>query len=337
MKSAPTSPIFEVTDAYWLVRNPSYLDPIETPVKAKKDSPSVSNPSSQPELSQCFRHSGWQKFRARCAASLRRVATSPSTIDAFCRCGASMWILKNRHMPDTYKAVPDHCHNRFCIPCSGARAARVRANLAEHVGDRTVRFVTLTLRHTQEPLRTTINRLYSYFRKLRQTPIWKNRAIGGLSTLEVKRAESSDAWHAHLHILVEGRYMDQAALSAEWLRITGDSHVVDIRLIRDKHTLASYVTKYVTKSSGIDNSLSDAELDEVITAFRGKRTVIGFGTWRSAVIVRDEKDGDWELFAHFNEVQFRASQGDALCESIIEAIAANQDSATNTFVISDTS
>lgn len=57
--------------------------------------------------------------------------------------------------------------------------------------------------------------------------------VGCVFALEVAPPSSTGAGGmVHVHVLVYGHYWPQADLSARWHRITGDSHVVDIRAVK---------------------------------------------------------------------------------------------------------
>lgn len=60
----------------------------------------------------------------------------------------------------------------------------------------------------------------------------------------VERCESG---YPHFHILARAPFIPQVWLSDQWNKLIG-APVVDIRKVRDKHNLARYLTKYLTKS-----------------------------------------------------------------------------------------
>lgn len=322
------------------------LDLIETSEREKKRSSSPTEITvnsydnvckSFPEnmLSVCHRHSGWQRERARVALALRNVKGCCASVDSFCRCGGSMWILRSKKDPSVFKTVADTCHSRFCKPCNSLRAYRMRARLAEKLDDRPVRFITLTLKPSSDDLKSILNRLYSAFRKLRSRPIWRKRIVGGASFLEVKRGAGSGAWHPHIHILCQGRYIPQPELSQTWLDITGDSNIVDVRLVRQKRDTMYYVTKYTTKGCGPIETPRLADLCELVRALHGRRTVICFGEWRNYRLLRPDENSDWELLGHLNEIELKASEGDALASAVIDALSASDADAGSEFVILD--
>lgn len=55
---------------------------------------------------------------------------------------------------------------------------------------------------------------------------------GAVWSYEIKRGKNSALWHPHLHmVLLSENAPDAFRLSAEWLKITGDSKIVDVRPI----------------------------------------------------------------------------------------------------------
>jgi hypothetical protein len=105
------------------------------------------------------------------------------------------------------------------------------------------------------------------------------RVAGGIHSYEFTR--SAEGWHPHIHIVaLLDSYIDQKALSAEWLEITGDSFIVDVRRIQPgEHGLASgmlEVFKYALK-------FQDLEVADTFHAYTvlNKRRLIGcFGVLR---------------------------------------------------------
>ena len=56
---------------------------------------------------------------------------------------------------------------------------------------------------------------------------YKEAWQGGLYAVEA--VNKGRGWHVHLHVLVEGGYVSQRLLAADWQELTGDSCIVDIR------------------------------------------------------------------------------------------------------------
>lgn len=88
------------------------------------------------------------------------------------------------------------------------------------------------------------------------------KVLGQVRSFEVKRAKgNADHWHFHEHIFgLLGDWIDQEKLSREWLEVTGDSFVVDVRKIYAKEgdesadpvgSALAEVLKYPLKFEGL--------------------------------------------------------------------------------------
>lgn len=236
---------------------------------------------------------------------------------AFAECGMASWVLRSRDDPSVFKLALNTCKDRFCQPCAAARAALIRRNLHDHLDDSPHRFATFTIRHDREPLKVLLERLYRAFRKLRQRPLWKERVDGGVAFLEVKLSDRSGWWHPHLHCILSGSYIPLPDIRRDWLAVTGDSWNVDLRLVRDEAEIQHYVTKYVTKALPSPAIDQPDMLDELVAALRSRRLIITFGKWRRWKLLTDPSEASWELFAHEDEVRFRATCDDPLCSAIV--------------------
>jgi len=244
----------------------------------------------------------------------------PARIHAFANCGTSHWIMRHKDDPDRFKIVPDHCHDRFCVPCGGSRQAVIRRNLHVHLRNQPHRFLTLTIRHHDETLATLLLKLYRGFRRLRQRTLWRERVRGGVAFLELTYAPDRNSWHPHLHCMLDGDYIDLQDLSRAWLAATGDSKSVKIQYIRDPATVTRYITKYATKPLPASVLRHHAALVEAIHALNARRTVITFGSWRNWRLLSDPEDHGWQLFDHINAVRIRAHYDDPLAMNILAMI-----------------
>lgn len=245
-------------------------------------------------LGTAFRHSGWQAERQRIANAIRDVSGITHRLDRFARCGESPVVLRSIEAPHRYRVVSETCKDRWCLPCSRARSHRIAETVLQAVADRRCRFVTLTIRSQNLPLDVMLDRLYKSFRRLRHVQYIAERLTGGCAFLEVTWNGETRRWHPHLHLVAEGKFIEQRLLSDAWVKATGDSPVVDIRAIRDHRKIAQYITKYVSK--GIDtNTIRDSDaLCEAIRALHGRRLVLAFGTWARMKFVRTEALAEWE-------------------------------------------
>ena len=104
---------------------------------------------------------------------------------------------------------------------------------------------------------------------------------GAAWSYEIKRGSGSGEWHPHLHMiaLAEGMTHEGAnhlgPLSAEWKRITGDSHMVDVRPIDQGDVASGFleVFKYAVKFS----EQPPADTFHVFQTLSGKRLLASSG------------------------------------------------------------
>ena len=122
--------------------------------------------------------------------------------------------------------------------CGKARVNIIKRNCFEFFSKQPfVRFLTLTMKHYDLPLRDQIRLLKKNFVKLARRVGWKKYVTGSVNFLHVKYNEKT-GWHVHLHILLTGSYLPQKWLSAEWLKVTGDSVIVHVEACYSEKELA---------------------------------------------------------------------------------------------------
>ena len=261
----------------------------------------------QPSLNEDFRHSGWAPARRRVIAAMEELPeVSERRLGALKFCGWDAFVQVHRH-PLT-NAVTEarvrstKCHDRFCVPCSQERSSCIRSVLLTHMMQKqNLKLITLTLKASSDPLTKILDRIGKAFRILRNKPLWKKCLKGGCSIVETKIGKNSGEWHCHLHVIAEGKFIDQSLLADLWLDVTGDSRIVDVRPVGAKTGAVSYITKYVTKAADHSIVMSPRHLAEAIVAFTGRRLVSTFGTWRGLKLMErpeDEKCEEPEGYWH---------------------------------------
>jgi hypothetical protein len=268
-----------------------------------------------------FRHSGWQSRRRQVWDAMKRVGTSGSALQSFACCGSGCWVQHSRAR-GKYRLSFNACKSRWCVPCGTARAARLRASVKDALSDwQKIRFVTLTLRHSDTPLTDQIDRLYRSLKELRRRPLWCNSITGSAAFLEVKISDRDGLWHPHLHVLCVGSWIDQKELSREWHSVTGDSSYVHIELAKTQNGVAFYVTKYVTKPLDSSVFANPNKLDEAITALRGRRLVNGAGLLKG-ICDRPTDDGvaDWHNIGRLDDLLADAAGGDQIAVDILSQV-----------------
>lgn len=276
-------------------------------------------PASQAE--QRFRHSGWAVRRHQVYAALCRTCRPNARIERFVHCGAGLALQVNQDGTEL-RWVCDRCKDRMCVVCCGERSAAFAERLAQHIAGKWTRFITLTLRHSNTPLAAQLDRLYRSFVALRRRKDLGATFRGGAAFLEVKLSRDNGQWHPHLHIIAEGCFVDQKALSFAWHEVTGDSSIVDVRKVSDAGDISRYVCKYVTKPADATIFADAARLDEFICSIGGRRLCLTFGTWRGFKLDADPVDAaNWITLGSVETLRGRADEGDPDAIRYLEACA----------------
>lgn len=203
------------------------------------------------------------------------------------------------------------CKSRLCSHCSKVRARQVN-ELVEAACRRmsSRRFLTVTLAPRSGPLEMQLNALRQYWTKLRRSKFWKARVTGGIMTIEVTWSEKHQAWHPHIHAIIDGEYLPKQALSDEWRRITGDSFIVDIRQANSSRQLANYLAKYISKT-GDAIKLPKSRMAQYATAIHALRMAQTFGHLHGVKLKPDREPGEGrvELIATSGELHIHAIRG----------------------------
>lgn len=271
-----------------------------------------------------FRHSYWKRHRTRISAALNRLYPGQPRSHAFDTCGTGAWIMANPDNPEHLRINATYCHDRFCAPCQRARAQNIRFNLADFIQKKDVRLLTLTVASDGQPLAKMIAHLYASFTLLRRSRLWQAHVTGGLAVLEVKRSARSPRWHPHLHVLIEGTYIEQGHLTTLWHSITRTSFILDILRPKSHHDTATYVVKYLTKPTALKFTNHPELLDECIVAMKGRRTLLQFGTWYGISLTTDPVRILWRAIAPLHEIITRAAQFDPYALRLLETLEAKR-------------
>lgn len=288
----------------------SSLDPEKQPGNEDDDSIEETLPDEWvpppeyqcPPISQTearFWHSTNRKERKAVYIALRTMGRYRS-LHRYVNCGCCSRVLFKGKIGDefAFRVVSSKCHNRWCPCCARARSSIYAENIREWVKEthRRVRFVTLTLRHSDTPLRDQVTRLNSCILALRRRSWWKAHVNGGVTFTEIKLGRDN-RYHVHAHLIVEGVFMPHVELSEEWHAVTGDSPVVDVRDVSDPDVVAGYVAKYGSKPIDRDIVFQPTRLIECIQALHGRRLAATFGSWKdlslSEIDSADETTG-WQ-------------------------------------------
>jgi hypothetical protein len=216
------------------------------------------------------------------------------------------------------------CRSRICPRCGKSRSWQLVARVDELVKQmNSPRFVTLTLRSSDAPLRDQLHRLQTCFARIRRSKTWKGAFLGGVSTVEVTFNPERRQWHPHLHLIADGSYIPKHELSEAWHTATGDSSIVDIRLLHSRSEIVRYLIGYVTKGSNTA-AIPDDKLPTWANAIHGLRLVNTFGTTRR---LRPEPEdfnarSSHEFADYLSHLQAQADKGDVEAAAIVAAVLA---------------
>jgi hypothetical protein len=297
------------------------LDPEETTDTPPDLIPADTLTDAEQALCRSFRHSGWQTQRESTLRALRSAGYGPARLERFVSCGDTAFVLTTGGDNPLYRIASNRCHDRFCIPCSTEKRRLIAANLTTHLKEGPLRLLTLTLRSCESTLSDRLATLYACFRRLRGVLYRKKMLVGGIAFLEITRNEISGFWHPHLHVICEGKFIPQAWVRDRWLEITGDSYIVDVRLIRGKREAASYVLKYATKAISARVWRNHDALVEAITSLSGKRTFNVFGSWTGLNLSHvPASDLAWEYLCTLPDLIRRYRKGDSSAGSILHTL-----------------
>jgi len=164
-----------------------------------------------------------------------------------------------------------------------------------------IRFLTLTLAPRDGTLKEQIAYLRAAWTKLRRRKDLKNKLRGGVSVIEVTHNAKTDRWHPHLHIVFSGSFIKHALIKKNWLDITKDSNIVDIRRISSRMAAVNYLAKYVSKTSTIP-ATAKHRVAEWVEATNGLREFATFGEMHAKMAEEDKKSRELHHVMFLNQL-----------------------------------
>lgn len=271
-----------------------------------------------PSSYQLFRHGGWLHLRQKMRRAMEAAALSPKTVRRFDDCGRHSHLYVS---PSTGKHSirGDFCKCRTCAPCAAARSRLISSNLIDFLGDRTTRFLTLTIKHHNAPLPQLLTRIWRSFKLLRTEAGWKENVDGYAAFLEVKWSERSKWWHVHLHVLLEGKWWDAREISRLWHACTGDSFIIDIQAKGTNASRAYYASKYASKPFDPAGIPSFERLTEAVQCLHRRKLWQVGGTWKSLRLLAkpDATVTDWQHVCSLNQLFNDARSGNPAAIALV--------------------
>lgn len=277
-------------------------------------------------------HAGWKETREKIFSSLQRTGQSRNRIKRFTDCGENAWVYQSVEDPEKFRLCANHCGDRLCVPCGNLRAFWLRKALDAKILTlaKPPLLITITLKERSgESLSSLVTRLYEGFSDLRRLSRWKKSVVGGIALLEIKRCDNGRRWHPHLHIIADGRYIEQGWISNAWRALTGDSFRVWVERCHSIKAAIGYCTKYATKPLNTSFQNVPELLDEALLALKGRRLCLTFGEWYGMPLSGAEDDeleeapvSDtlWTSIGSLADVLTAARRGDTAAVTAMRAL-----------------
>lgn len=234
-------------------------------------------------------------------------------------CRTQAWFA--RHIETgKVRVISSACRLRWCPLCAKAKRTYITHEVARWIkNSKYHKFVTFTLKHSEDDLTFQIERLYSCFQKLRKSKFFKKHISRGVWFFQIKRSKQTNQWHPHLHCIVTGRWIPYNDLRSAWLKITKDSSVVDIRPVKDPEGCANEVARYAAAPANL--STNDAiDYFEIFQSLHGRRIC---GKWKMGDRVKltppkSEDHDKWANIGSWTAVQ-ELQNTDSNAKAIIKA------------------
>jgi hypothetical protein len=128
------------------------------------------------------------------------------------------------------------------------------------------------------------------------------KLTGGVFAYEFKRGKGLSLWHPHIHMLAllpKISTVDIARLKNEWLEITGDSSVINIKYADDNAYLEVFA--YALKFSEMEN----IDRWDAFNLLRRERLISSFGDLRGVELPEEETDDLIDTPEPFVDVLYR--------------------------------
>ena len=276
---------------------------------------------------------------AECLADRERILNclwSTSSISAFriaekiAKCCREPMIFTN-DASDQIRLSERRCRSRLCPRCRKFRRGELQARLLEACKRMDARrFVTLTLVSSDRPLREQLCDMRKSFAKLRRSPLWKERVVGGVYCIEVTYNRIRRQWHPHLHAIVDGRFIPKFALSDAWQLASNGSSIVDVSNVPSASRVVNYVTKYVAKSDDA-SGFPDDKVVEWAVEVHGLRLVHTFGNLHGVQLLEkpESRPGVNKMVVNPTLLADRASRGDRVAADLFDDVQAIARGSTN--------
>lgn len=220
--------------------------------------------------------------------------------------------------------LSNHCGLRWCPLCANARANYIRHSISEWLPNADYpKFLTLTIKHSNEPLGYQVAHLYGAFRRLRLRKSFNNLVTGGVWFFQICRNTQKGEWHPHIHCVITGKYIHFDVIKKLWKQITIDSDVINLKTITEPDRVANEVARYASRPAQL-KSFGLKQGIELYEAMHGKRLCGKWGLFTKVElsVKRNPDMGEWEKLGSWGIITHRA-QTDEDARAIIRAWETN--------------
>lgn len=209
-------------------------------------------------------------------------------------CRKTQWFTRHKET-GLVRLAYESCKQRWCPLCGSAKVSWITFTVSEWLANRNQpKFATFTIKHNEADLDEQLTSLTRNFYNLRRRPEFRKRVRGGIWFFQIKKSAADNLWHNHYHSVIDSDYFPQAELSQMWERVTHDSRIVDIRIIREPGKVANEVARYAACPCDLSkNTLQDNVT--IYEALHGKRICGSWGTAKG-VTLKPPKDDHPELW-----------------------------------------
>jgi len=242
--------------------------------------------------------------------------------ERFRACRTMAWCVREVEA-EMIRVHSNSCRLRWCPVCAEARANIIARSCREFFEKQSsVRFLTLTQKRSDLPLKEQVARIKKSFAKFRRCSGWRKYVTGCVWFLQIKPSCGGKWWHIHLHILLTGSYIPQDWLSEKWLEVTGDSKIVDIRFVDELDSALRDVVRYAGRPANLLDVSPEYRLELVHAT--DKIRVCGTTGICKAVSLRPPKfnkgDSRYENLGRYSTIQRLAATGDERARDILRAV-----------------
>jgi hypothetical protein len=220
--------------------------------------------------------------------------SAANRLRAYDLCRTSAWFMQNK-ISGQVRVASSRCGLRWCPLCQRTKRYIITAAVSAWLKTiKQPKFLTLTVKHSNDTLTQQIDKLYKWWKELKRCTWWRKRVSGGVWFFQVKISAADGLYHPHLHILFNGKFLPHEDLKAIWKRITLESEVVDIRAVKNPKKAAEYVARYAACPCEL-SKIEDARAYEIVSALHNRRIHGTFGSGKMVKFTSKPPDDadDW--------------------------------------------